>query len=325
VGSTSVGLLICEAFGWLRAAKAQQKSLPVIGLLDGVWGHGLLAEVGYGLRENGFVEGRDFKFEHSGWSGRGYQAEQLANYAASLVKRQVALILAFSNQAAFAAKSVTNTTPIIFLADNAVATSLVDRLSPLGDNLTGVTILDSNLTGKRIEIARELVPAANLVVFVTDPTNKLAHEVEVREAQAAANALGLQLTIIAWAGEHGLEPGLTALPRDGNAVLVFGGGLPFFVAAALLAYLAVYYRIPGIHGSRVAVEEGGLASFGTRLEDGVHLMGVYAARVLKGEKPAELPVRQITRTELVLNLWPAKSLGLQIPSTLFARADEVIE
>src|SRR5262249_52343855 len=158
--------------GWLRAAHAQQRNLPVIGLLDGAWGYRLLAEVGRGLADNGFIAGRDVRFEHSGWSAHGYQAEQLAQYAAELVKRQVSVILAFSNQAALAAGTVTDTTPIIFLVDKPVTASLVDRPSRPGRNLTGAAILDSDLVGKRIEVARELVPAADLVVLVTDPTVK---------------------------------------------------------------------------------------------------------------------------------------------------------
>jgi putative ABC transport system substrate-binding protein len=281
-----------------------------------VWGR-FAAEVGRGLAENGFVEGREFRF-----SRPEHPADQLAN-AAELVKRQVALILAFSNSAALAAKTVTNTTPIIFLADDPIAAGLADRQP--GSNLTGVANPDSNWIAERIEIARELIPATNLVVLVTDSTNQPAHEIEIREAQAAAKALGLELSIMALAGGHGFETELAALPRDRKAVLVFGGGLPFFARRASFAYLAVQYGFPAIHGFREAAEEGGLLSFGTRLADGWHLMGVSAARILKGDKPADLPVQKLARTELVINLWPAKALGLQIPSTLLARADEVIE
>ena len=284
-----------------------------------------MAEVVRALAENGFVEGRDFRFEQSGWSDHGYRVERLTEYAAELVQRRPALILAFSNQAALAAKAVTDTTPIVFLADKPVATSLVDRPARPGGNLTGAAILDSNLVAKRIEIARELVPTANLVVLVTDPTAKPAHDVEISEAQAAADARGLRLSIIPWSGGGGLEPALAALPRDRNAVLVFGGGLRFLIRPGLLGHLANYYQVPAIHGFRAAADEGGLVSFGARLEDGAHLMGGYAARILKGAPPAELPVRQTTRTELVINSWPAKSLGLRIPATLRARADEVID
>ncbi len=257
--------------------------------------------------------------------GTGYQADQLAKSTAGLVKRQVAAILAFSTRSALAAKAATSTTPIIFLADDPVAAGLVDSLNRPGGNLTGADSLVSGLTAKRIEIARELVPTADLVVLVTDPFNKPAHDVEIREAQIATTALGLELSIIAWTGEHDIEIELAALPRDRKMVLVFGWGLPFEYNRVPLTYLAEHYGILAISGDREAVEHGGLVSFGPRLADGGHLMGGYAARVLKGEKPADLPIQRITRTELVINLWGAKSLGLQIPPTLLARADEVIK
>jgi putative ABC transport system substrate-binding protein len=325
-GSASLGLLAGSGPGWLRAASAQQQNLPVIGFLDVAWGH-LYGNVGGGLRENGFVKGRDFNLESSGWSGRWseYQADEIASYAAELVKRRVALILAFSTKAALAAKTVTTTTPIIFLADDPMANGLVDSLNRPGGNLTGAASPVSGSIAKRIDIIRELVPATDLVVLVTDPTNKPAHDIEIREAQAAAKALGLQLSIITWAGGFSIESDLAGLPRDRKAVLVFGGGLPFFVWGAHLDYLAGRYQIPAIHGFREAAADGALASFGPRFADGGHLMGVYAARVLKGDKPADLPVQQITRTELVINRWKAKALGLRIPATLLARADEVIE
>jgi putative ABC transport system substrate-binding protein len=322
-GSASLGLLAGADPGWPCAARAQQQNLPVIGFLDGVWGR-LNAEVGRGLRENGI---KGIKVEFSRWTGKrsDYQADQMASYAAELVKRRVALILAFSTKAAVAAKTVTDTTPIIFLADDPVATGLVDSLNRPGGNLTGAASPVSGLIAKRLEIIRELVPATNSFVLVTDPTNKPVHDNEIREAEAAAKALVLQLSIIAWTGEHDFEIELAALPRDRKAALVFGAGLPFFAGHAYLDYLAARDGIPAIHGFREAAEDGALASFGTRFVDGGHLMGVYAARVLKGDKPADLPVRQITTTELVINLWAAKSRGIQIPPTLLARADEVIE
>jgi putative ABC transport system substrate-binding protein len=298
--------------------------VPVIGLLDAV-ARRMAPEASNGLEKNGLVYGKDFTFERSGWSGRPseYPADQLAKYAAKLVERQVALILAFSNKAAVAAKTVTGTTPIVFLADDPMAAGLVDCLMKPGGNLTGIANLDSKLTARRIKIARELVPAEDLVVLVTDPTNQPAHGIEIREAQAAAKALHLELSIVAW--EHSIEIELSALPRDRKAVLVFGGGLPFLVQDATLAYLAVRYGLPAIHGVRQAVEEGGLVSFGNRLADGWRQMGGCAARILGGDRPADLPVAKLTRTELVINVWPAKSLGLCIPPMLLACADEVIE
>jgi putative ABC transport system substrate-binding protein len=313
-GSASAALLACGT------ARAQPRSLPIIGALDHGWPGRFSEELGRGLAESGLLAGRDFRFEYSGWSARGYDAEHLARYAAALVQRRVAVILAFSNQAALAAKSVTDTTPIVFLADEAAASGLARP----GGNLTGAAIPDAKLVAARIEIVRELVPAARLVVLVTDPTNMPAHDVEVGEAKAAADAHGLALSIIRWSGEGGLEPALAELPADRNPVMVFGGGLPFYGRSAQLAHLAVYYRIPAIHGFRGAADEGGLLSFGARLQDGGYLMGLHAARILKGDTPAELPVGRITRTELVINSWPAKTLGLAIPETLLARADDVI-
>lgn len=326
-GSISASLLAGGVPGWLCAAPAQQQNLPVIGLLDAASGR---FGTGRGLAENGFVEGRDFKFERSGWSGgwpgrsSEYQADQIAGYAAKLIKQQATLILTFSNAAALAAKTVTETTPVIFLADDPVAAGLVDRLARPGGNLTGVANLDSELIAKKIEIARELVPAMSLVVLVTDPTNKPTHDFEIREAQSATKRLGLQLSIIAWTGELSIDGELAALPRDRKAVLVFGGGLPFLVRGAYLAYMAAQYGFPAIHGFRETAEAGGLVSFGIRFEDAGQLMGCYAARILRGDKPADLPVQKLSRTELVINRWPAKSLGLQICPTLLARADEVI-
>jgi putative ABC transport system substrate-binding protein len=318
-GSTSAGLLAGGALGGPCAARAQPQNLPKIGLLD-PWGR-LGTAVNQGLADNGFIQARHFRFEPL-WDAH---RASLAEKAAELVKRDVALILAFSGRAAAAAKAVTQTTPIIFLAEAAVATGLVDRTTRAGGNLAGIANPDAMLIAERIEIARELVPAANLVVLATDPSDQPLHDIETRAAQAAAKALGLELSVIAWSGDRGIEPELAALPRDRKAVLVFGGGLPFIQTGAILAYLAVRYEIPAIHGNREAAEEGGLVSFGPRFADGGHLMGAYAARVLKGEKAADLPVGRIARTELVINLWPAKSLGLQMPSTLLARADEVIE
>lgn len=268
--------------------------------------------------------GRNFKLTY-GFNWPKHEPDPLARTAAQYVKQQVSLIVAFSNRAASAAKAATSSIPIIFLADEPVASGLVDSLKQPGGNLTGVTSPVSGLIARRSEIIRELVPAANAVVLVTDPTNKPTHDIEIREARAAAEAHELQLSIIAWTGEHDIEAELAALPRDRNAVLIFGGGHPFLVRPGTLPYLAMLYKLPAVHGIREAAEQGGPVSFGPRLADGGYLMGIHAARVLKGEKPADLPVQEMTRTEFVINLWGAKSLGLHIPKTLLACADEVIE
>lgn len=325
-GSISAGLL-AGGTGWPGAARAQRPDVPVIGLLDAL-SRRMAPEAGNGLQESGLVYGQDFGFKRSGWLGKSseYQVDQLAKYAAKLVDQQVALIFAFSNRAAVAAKTVTNTIPIVFLADDPVAAGLVDRLAKPGGNLTGIANLDSKWTARRIRMARELVPAADLVVLVTDPTNQPAHAIEIREAEAAARALDLALSVVAWTGEHSIEIELSELPRDDRkAVLVFGGGLPFVVQDAYLAYLPVQYGFAAIYGFRDAVEAGGLVSFGHRLADGWRQMGGCAARILKGERPADMPVVKLTKTELVINRFPARSLGLPIPATLLARADKIIE
>jgi putative ABC transport system substrate-binding protein len=323
VGSISAGCLAGSAVGRMCAATALQ-NLPVMGLLDSAWDYRLLPDVHRGLGENGFVEGKHFKFERSGWRGES-RMDQLARYAGELVRRQVAMILAFSNKAALAAKTVTSTTPIVFLADDPQAIGLVNNPDQPGGNLAGVDCLIPGLTRKRIEIVRQLAPAANCVALVTDPTNAPAHEVEIREAEAAATALGLQLSIVAWDGERSIDADIAALAHDGKTLLVFGEGIPFVASRALLSYLAARDKIPAIHAYRAAVEEGGLTSLGVRLADGGYQMGLCAARVLNGDKPANLPVRQIVRSELLLNLSTARSLGIQIPSAFLARADEVID
>lgn len=322
-GSISASL-VAGAAGSTRRATAQQ-DLPVIGLLDGAWGNRVRAGVGGGLLDNGLVAGKHYRTEFSRWIGSEFRQDQIAVHAAELVKRQLALMLAFSNTAALAARTATNSIPIVFLADDPVGVGLVDTLDRPGGNLTGVARLTSGLTTKRIEIARQLVSAANLVVLATDPTNAPAHDIEIREARAASEAHGFELAIIAWTGERNIEAELAGLPRDRKPVLVTGDGLPFLVRGAYLAYIATRYGASAIHGLREAVDEGGLASFGTRYGDGGYQMGILAARILKGERPAGLPVRPVASTEFVINRWVAKSRGLAIPAELLARANEVID
>jgi putative ABC transport system substrate-binding protein len=324
IAGSAAGLL-ASAAGWLRAANAQPQNMPVIGLLDGAWGSRVVPEISRALRENGFLEGKHFRYAHSRWNGSELQVAQIAKHAAEFVERQVALIIAFSDKAALAAKSATSTTPVIFLANDPVAIGLVKDPDRPGGNLTGSAHLNSGLIAKRIEIARELVPATKLVFLVSDPGNTPAHDAEVREARSACEALGLELAIIAWTGEGGIEPELVTLPRDREAVLVFGDGLPFLVRSSYLAYMARLYGFAAVHGDRWATEDGGLASFGTRFGDGGYHMGVCVARVLRGERPGDMPVRQINGRELVINRWVAKSPRMPIPATLLARADEVID
>ncbi|MBR0713334.1 ABC transporter substrate-binding protein [Bradyrhizobium liaoningense] len=280
----------------------------------------LVAQVRLGLVE-GLAGSRGFKTEFGQF---GHEPDRLTRNAAEFVRREVAVLLAFSNKAALVAKSLTSTIPIVCLADDPVASGLVECPDRPGGNLTGAFSPVAGLIATRIDIIRGMVPGTQLIVLITDPTNSPAHEIEVREAQAAANALGFELSIVAWVGEHNIEIELSALPRDRNAVLVFGGGPLFAAEGATLAYQARRYEFPAIHGDRDAVEKGGLVSYGPRFLEAGHLMGVYAGRILKGERPADLPVRQVGR-ELIVNRFVAKSRGLPLPATLLARADEVID
>ncbi len=302
-----------------------QPNVPVFGLLDGACGHRLGLEINRGLEEQGLVAGKHFRFEYSRWIGAEFQVDQLAKHAAELVKRQVALIFAFSDKAALAAKSVTDITPIVFLADDPVANGLVKDMDRPGGNLTGVACPVRGMTRKRIDIVRDLVPATNSVVLVTDPSNAPVHDVEMREAQAAAGARRLQLSIVDWTGERSIDADIAAVANDGRTALILGVGVPFLVRYPILSFLAARDRIPAVHAYRTAVEDGGLASLGVRRSDGAYQMELAAARILKGEKPADLPVRQIASSELVINPGVARSLGLRIPAVLLACADEVIE
>lgn len=317
--SASAGLLAGSSLGWLRPAQAQQLAPHRIGIVDYVSGP-LIAQVRLGLHE-GLAGSRGFKSEFGAF---GHEPDRLTRNAADLIRREAALLLAFSNKAALAAKSVTSTIPIVCLADDPVASGLVECPESPGGNLTGAFSPVAGVVAKRIEIIREFVPSTQLVVLITDPGNKRSHEIEVREAKAAAHRLGFELAIVAWTGEHNIEIALSALPRDRNAVLVFGGGPVFAAEGAILAYQARRYEFPAIHGERDAVLNGGLVSYGPRFLEAGHLMGVYAGRVLRGEKLADLPMRKMAR-ELVVNRFVAKSRGLPLPAALVARADEVID
>ena len=206
-GSLSASLLHGPA--WTRAATLQP-NVPVFGLLDSACGYRLGAEINRGLEEQGLVAGKHYRFEYSRWVGAEFGVDQIARHAAEFVRRQVALIFAFSSKAALAAKAVTDTTPIVFLADDPLPIGLVDNPARPGGNLTGAACPVSGLTGKRIEIVRDLVPAANRVVLVTDPTNAPVHDIEIREAQAAARTLALD-RYLGW--ECSIDADIAALAR----------------------------------------------------------------------------------------------------------------
>lgn len=219
-------------------------------MLDGACGYRLLDEISRGLEQQGFIQGKHYRFEYSRWIGAEFGVDQIARHAAEFVRRQAALTFAFSSKAALAAKAVTDTTPIVFLADDPLPIGLVDNPDRPGGNLTGVACPVSDLTRKRIEIVRDLVPAADRVAVVRDPTNAPVHDIEIREARAAADARGLQLSIIDWTGERSIDADIAAVANDGRTGLIFGIGVPFLVRYAILSYLAARARIPAIHAYR---------------------------------------------------------------------------
>jgi putative ABC transport system substrate-binding protein len=313
---------------WVLAARAQQPALPVIGSLStGSPGSSPAASnsdgVAFrrGLAENGFVEGRNVKIEYR-WAD--HQYDLLPALAAELIARQVAVIFA-NGPAALAAKAATTTIPIVFTtASDPVKAGLVASFARPGGNLTGVTNANVELVPKRLELLHELVPGAKVIAVLLNPANPNA-ETQSRDVQAAARALGIDLHILHASSERDFDAVAAALDRMRAGGLVIGNDGFLIGEGERLAALAVRHALPAISQYREFAAAGGLMSYGGSSEDTFRTLGVYTGRILKGEKPADLPVQQSTRIELVINLKTAKALGLTFPITLSGRADEVIE
>jgi putative tryptophan/tyrosine transport system substrate-binding protein len=307
------------------AARAQQAAMPVVGYLN-TRGPGddpqLLAALRRGLKEVGYVEGQnvaiDYRFAEN-------QYDRLPALAADLVRRQVAVIAA-NGFAAQTAKAATATIPIVFVAGfDPVEVGLVPSLSRPGGNITGVSILDVELGPKRLELLHELVPTASMMAALVNPSDPIRAETISRDLQAAARALKLQLQVLYASSDRDFDAVFANLARLQAGGLVIGGE-PFFNSRSeQLGALTSLHAVPAIYQLREFTAAGGLMSYGGSLTDAYRLVGVYASRVLKGEKPADLPVQQATKIELIINLKTAKALGLTVPITLLGRADEVIE
>jgi putative tryptophan/tyrosine transport system substrate-binding protein len=316
--------LMGGAATWPLAAKAQAQ-LPIIGVL-GLGPLPYFGELRDGLAEGGFVEGRDYTFEYRSAQSAQYQQDQIAAQVADLLQRGVALITTSSLPQALAAKASTNTVPIVFSTGaDPVAAGLVATLHRPGGNLTGVASLNTAVIGKRLEVLHELASTASSFAHFVNPTNKAYGEAETRELQVAARALGVRLSVLNITRTGEIEDAFSALVRDRVDGLVVGADAVFVDSRSELVSLAAHHKMPSIYQSRDFVAIGGLASYGTRYGDGSRICGLYAARILKGEKPADLPVQQITKTELAINLKTARTLGVAVPATLLATADEVIE
>jgi putative tryptophan/tyrosine transport system substrate-binding protein len=277
-----------------------------------------------GLKETGYVEGENLTIEYR-WAEN--QFDRLPALAAELVRRQVAVIVATGGTLpALAAKAATSTIPIVFgVGDDPVRLGLVASLARPGGNATGINFFLGELTAKRLEILRELVPAAVRVALLVNPANAARTEATTRDAERAAQAMALQIKIVTASTSGEIHAAFERLaPERPDAVFV--GSDPLFTSRRVqLATLAARHGLPASFASRDNVEAGGLMSYGTNLNDAFLQNGLYAGRILKGEKPADLPVVQSTKFELVINLSTAKALGIDVPPMLLARADEVVE
>jgi putative ABC transport system substrate-binding protein len=311
------------AVAWPLAARAQQKAKPVSGYLGSTSPGPYLAMYSQGLSEMGYIEGQNVAIEYRWAEGR---VDRLPALAADLVDRKVDLIAAFGGLAsARAAKNATSTTPIVFLiGTDPVADGLAVSFNRPGGNLTGVSLLILALYAKRLEMISELVPRARVIDLLVNPDGMNAEGV-IREAQEAARTRGLQLRIWRADLETEIDAAFSALVQRRADALIVSANPSFDTRRDQLLSLAARHAIPAIYAWRDFAAAGGLISYGASLGDVNRQLGIYAGKILKGAKPADLPVQQPTRFELVINLKTANALGLTVPPSILARADEVIE
>jgi putative ABC transport system substrate-binding protein len=317
--------LLGGAAAWVSPARAQEPR-QVIGFLDSASSDalppGTLTAFVQGLKDTGFIEGKNIIIE---WRWAEGQYDRLHSLAGELVSRGVAVIVCFDGPASFAAKAATKTIPIVFLTGaDPVKTGLVDSFNRPGGNLTGVAILISTLGPKRLELLSELLPSTSTIAFLINPNNPNA-AADVPETEAAANTLGRRLEVLTASTESDLEAAFTTMVRRQAGALIVMPDPLFFAWREQLVVLAARYAVPTIYPGREFTENGGLMSYGGSLPDVDRQMGIHTGKILKGAKPADLPVMQATKIELVINLKTAKTLSLTFPITLLGRADEVIE
>jgi putative ABC transport system substrate-binding protein len=326
IGRREFTTLLGGAAAWPIAARAQQPARPVIGYLSAGLPSVFEERVHafrQGLGEAGFVEGRNVTIEFR-WAGD--DVERLPALAVDLVRRQVAVIAAFGgNYGALAAKAATSTIPIVFgVGDDPVAAGLVPNLSRPGGNMTGAITLGVEVIQKRFELMHELVPAGIFAALVNPTRPPYADDLTMR-LQSAARALGRQIHVLHATNEREIDVAFASLAQLSARAVVIGNDAYFNSRARQFGALGLRHAVPTIYQYRDFVVAGGLMSYGSAIADTYRIAGAYVARVLKGEKPQDLPVQQATRIELILNLTTAKALGLTFPLTLRGRADEVIE
>ena len=321
-----ITLLGGAAAAWPLAARAQQAAMPVVGYLSS-----FPAEINpkftqafrQGLNDGGFFEGRNVTIDYR-WDEEG-RYDRLPKMAADLVVRRVSVLFASPIPAALAAKAATATIPIVFaIGSDPVQTGLVDSLNRPGGNVTGATFLSVELGAKRLELLRDLVPKIVSIALLVNPNNPNA-AVQTKEMQAATSALGLQLNVVNAASQSEFDNAFATLSRERTDALVVSADPFFFSHRDQLAALALRHSMPAIYYAREFAVAGGLISYASSFADSFRQAATYVGRILKGEKPADLPVLQPTKFELVINLKTAKTLGLEIPAPLLALADEMIE
>jgi ABC-type uncharacterized transport system substrate-binding protein len=308
------------AAAWPLAARAQQPAMPVVGILATA-GTGAVVAFRKGLSETGHVEGRNVALELRSTE----QYAQAPALAAELVQHRVAVIAAIGGFAAPAAKAATATIPIVFsVGGDPIELGLVTSLNRPGGNITGVTFFAAQLLQKQVGILHDLLPKATALGVLINPGNP-RHQADARDVQAAARTLGLGVHVAEARSEGELDAAFAGLVQRNARALIVAGDTFFLRVAAKIAALAEQHAVAAIFGSRELADAGGLMSYAASLADSHRQAGVYVGRILKGEKPGDLPVMQPTKFELVVNLKAAKAIGLDVPPTLLALADEVIE
>jgi putative ABC transport system substrate-binding protein len=321
-----IGLLGGVAATWPLAASAQQQTMPVLGFLNAESAQGYagpLAAFLKGLGEAGFVDGRNVTIEYRWAEGHD---ERLPAMAADLVRKQVTVIAATSTPAAIAAKAATATIPVVFeTASDPIRLGLVPSLNQPGGNVTGVTQINVEVAPKRLELLHEVLPAAKVLGLLIDPADPALADVQLKDFQSAARTLGVELHVLNAHNDDELGKAFAELGEMRVEGLVISTD-PFFTSRpAQLAALATRYAMPAVSKGHEFAAAGGLLSYGSNTEATYQLAGVYTGRVLKGEKPVDLPVQQATKVELLINLKTAKALGITFPLTVLGRADEVFE
>ena len=311
---------------WPLVAQAQQTTTPVIGFLDvrspEAIGDRLVA-FRQGLKETGFIEGDNVTIAYR-WADN--RAERLSELAADLVRLKASVIATAGPPAAFAAKAATATIPSLFVvAEDPVLLGLVASLSRPGGNLTGINLFNSELAAKRLALLHEFVPQAKRVAVLVDPGDATNTTSTLRDVDVASRAIGLQIKVFNASSSREIDAAIEAIANERQDALFVGASTFLNGQHVPLAQLAAFYRIPASYALRESVEVGGLMSYGANIADAFRQLGVYAGRIIKGAKPADLPVVQATKIELVINVRTARMLGIAVPQTLLSTADRVIE